>query len=92
MPHGFVEWFDSDGAQYHCDFYGQDDNCNKHGHGYENGGHTASEACCVCGGGSTGSEPAPGPAPPAPAPEPSSGKGCGESCAGHGDCRTNLFC
>jgi hypothetical protein len=93
VPHGFLEWFDSDGSNYHCDWYSQEDHCEKHGHEFENGGHTASEACCACGGGSTKSEPAPGPAPPPPPPPPaSSGAGCGESCDGHGDCRTNLFC
>lgn len=47
-------WHDSYGESFDCDWYAQDDNCEKYGDNYENFGKTASEACCACGGGSTG--------------------------------------
>ena len=44
-------WYDADGSDYDCDWYGQGTNCNQHGDGYANFGKTANEACCACGGG-----------------------------------------
>lgn len=40
-----------DGSSYTCQWYEQDNNCLQYGHGYENYGKTANEACCTCGGG-----------------------------------------
>ena len=47
-------WHDSDGND--CKWYTEDDNCDDHGSRHENDGHTANEACCVCGGGITGGD------------------------------------
>lgn len=50
-----ANWHDSDGSQYTCDWYATTSNaCNQYGHDFENFGHTASTACCACGGGNTG--------------------------------------
>ncbi len=47
-------WYDADGEEYNCEWYGEpgENRCNNFGELYENFGTTASEACCVCGGGS----------------------------------------
>lgn len=47
-------WHDSDGQFYDCEWYAQGSNCALHGDSFENYGKTASEACCACGGGSSG--------------------------------------
>ena len=47
-------WHDSDGPMYDCDWYSRDGNCAKHGNGFANRGKTANQACCACGGGSSG--------------------------------------
>lgn len=65
-----IDWHDSDGSFYNCEWYGEGDNCAELGDGFANGGKTANEACCVCGGGSS-TGPAPGPSPPSPGPGPS---------------------
>ena len=44
-------WHDSDGITYGCAWYAEGTNCVEYGDSYENMGHTASTACCVCGGG-----------------------------------------
>jgi len=50
-----VGWYDADGPQYDCAWYGsRDKNCDLYGDSVPNfGGRTANEACCACGGGST---------------------------------------
>lgn len=49
-------WVDSDGDG--CDFYETTENaCALYGGDYENNGETANDACCKCGGGSTGGGP-----------------------------------
>ncbi len=65
-----LNWHDSDGDFYDCEWYGEGDNCAVLGDGFEHFGKTANEACCVCGGGSS-TGPAPGPSPPSPGPGPS---------------------
>jgi len=61
-------WYDSRGENFNCDWYAdRPRRCTRVGDIYENFGKTASEACCVCGGGSSG----PAPTPPTPAPTPS---------------------
>ena len=53
-----VGWYDNDGPEFDCNYYAQDDNCEKYGDLFSNHGKTAKEACCVCGGGSNlGSSP-----------------------------------
>lgn len=47
------EWHDSYSAEYDCDWYSNDGNCQAYGDGFEYGGYTANEACCACGGGTT---------------------------------------
>merc|ERR1712038_64749 len=66
-------WYDSDGPQYDCEWYGQGSNCQAYGHLYENFGKTANEACCACGGGRSGtSSPTDSPTPsPTDSPTPS---------------------
>lgn len=45
-------WYDSDGEDYNCLWYGSDPgNCRKYGNSFAREGKTANEACCVCGGG-----------------------------------------
>jgi len=44
-------WHDSDGIDFNCTWYGQEDNCEKYGDNFANQGKTAKAACCVCGGG-----------------------------------------
>jgi trypsin len=51
---GGQAWHDADGETFTCEWYSEGDNCRNHGDGYENFGHTANEACCMCGGGSGG--------------------------------------
>ena len=57
----FVEWHDSYSSEYDCDWYSDDGNCQAYSHGqglaadqFEYDGLTAGEACCSCGGGTTG--------------------------------------
>lgn len=45
-------WYDSDGAAYDCRWYAENNRCTTYGGGYANGGLTAQDACCACGGGS----------------------------------------
>lgn len=96
-----MEWYDSDGEKYHCDWYGAEPNrCTKHGDLFPNKGLTANNACCACGGG-TGVAPAPTPTPtraphasettPAPA-SVFTGHCCGASCNLHLPCNSNLKC
>lgn len=47
----YHDWYDSDGPYYDCDWYSQGIRCSAYGHGYENDGFTANQACCACGGG-----------------------------------------
>ena len=49
-------WHESTGDDYDCDYYNEDDRCDDYGDDYEYGGYTANEACCTCGGGSTGTD------------------------------------
>ena len=44
-------WYDIDGPSYSCSWYAQGFNCESYGNSYVNFGKTASQACCVCGGG-----------------------------------------
>jgi len=61
-------WRDSTGDA--CEWYSHKSRCADYGGGYSNKSHTASTACCVCGGGQVVT-PAPTPAPtPLPTPEP----------------------
>jgi hypothetical protein len=50
-------WYDADGPEYDCTWYAQYGNCELFGSGLENDGYTANEACCVCGGGKSESNP-----------------------------------
>ena len=50
----FVEWHYSYSSEYDCDWYSDDGNCQAYGDQYEYDGLTADEACCSCGGGTTG--------------------------------------
>jgi len=44
-----ASWYDQQGAEYDCEWYGEDLNrCNILGGGYENFGKTAKDACCIC--------------------------------------------
>jgi len=47
-------WHDSDGDKYDCEWYGEQDRCEKFGDEFPNDGFTANEACCTCGGGAIG--------------------------------------
>lgn len=56
----YENWYDVDGPQYDCDWYASNNNCAIYGDLYANplfGGTTANQACCVCGGGLSGSVP-----------------------------------
>ncbi|GFH45125.1 hypothetical protein CTEN210_01599 [Chaetoceros tenuissimus] len=46
-------WYDKDGSDFDCAWYANDNNCQMYGSVPEatNFGKTASEACCICGGG-----------------------------------------
>merc|ERR1712166_1361395 len=46
-------WYDSDGAQFACDWYASGTHCTNSGDGYANFGFTANQACCACGGGTS---------------------------------------
>lgn len=51
-----VDWYDSDGPSYNCEWYGESmttERCGEYGDKNGNFGYTASRACCVCGGGIT---------------------------------------
>ena len=48
-----VDWYDSDGSLYDCNWYASSHNCKNYGHKYINFGKTANQACCSCGGGSS---------------------------------------
>lgn len=49
---GPVKWYDNDGPDYNCAWYGAGKSrCTSYGNSYANFGRTANEACCVCGGG-----------------------------------------
>merc|ERR1711935_1097797 len=51
------EWSDEDGSEYDCGWYQQNTvNCDAYGDGFENCGYNANEACCACGGGTTGDD------------------------------------
>lgn len=75
-------WYDSGGPNYNCAWYAESgSNCQVHGSSFENFGHTASTACCVCGGGSTSV----GPTGPTFGPTSSNDFRNGEEvCEGHG--------
>eukprot|EP00979_Chaetoceros_neogracilis_P013664 scaffold3990_cov284-Chaetoceros_neogracile.AAC.5 len=47
-------WYDIDGATYSCEWYGNGNHCADIGDSFANFGTTANQACCVCGGGSRG--------------------------------------
>eukprot|EP01061_Rhynchopus_euleeides_P047237 TRINITY_DN938_c0_g1_i1.p1 TRINITY_DN938_c0_g1~~TRINITY_DN938_c0_g1_i1.p1 ORF type:complete len:345 (+),score=49.88 TRINITY_DN938_c0_g1_i1:162-1196(+) len=49
LPSGHV-WHDAHGSQFNCSWYAEGRNCRVFGAGYRNL-YTASQACCVCGGG-----------------------------------------
>ena len=62
-------WHDSDGESYNCQWYSsQLTRCAQYGGAFENGGFTANQACCTCGGGDA--EATESPTPTAPATEP----------------------
>ena len=46
-----INWYDSDGRSYDCEWYSHGTNCIDYGSSYENKGKVANQACCVCGGG-----------------------------------------
>lgn len=48
---GNEKWHDNGGKTYDCLWYAKYDRCEQYGQGYANGGFTASQACCSCGGG-----------------------------------------
>lgn len=49
MDSGF---YDNAGTKYNCKWYASNEkNCRKYGDDYPNGGVTANEMCCACGGG-----------------------------------------
>ena len=47
-------WKYLEGTRYDCAWYAQYDFCERYSNLFENFGKTASSACCVCGGGTTG--------------------------------------
>jgi hypothetical protein len=47
-----VPWVDSTGDS--CAKFEANNWCAQYGDGFENGGYTANQACCACGGGGTG--------------------------------------
>lgn len=53
-----AEWHDADGATYNCAWYANGNRCAQYGGEYANGGLTANDACCACGGGDATSLPA----------------------------------
>jgi len=61
-------WYDSDGRFYNCNWYADTGSCAAIGDAYANFGKTANQACCECGGGSTGE--GPGTSPPTKPPNP----------------------
>merc|ERR1712166_1341596 len=51
-----TDWYDSDGETYTCEWYQDTEGaCDAYGSGFTDDGYTASQACCTCGGGTTGS-------------------------------------
>ena len=51
------DWYDVDGQTYTCEWYSEDVNaCDAYGDSFSNEGYTANQACCTCGGGTTGSD------------------------------------
>ena len=75
-----LDWFDSDGSDYNCEWYEENGHCVTSGDDYANNGITANMACCACGGGSTNGTPSPTPATtPAPTPDDSQNCPSGES-------------
>ena len=48
------EWRDADGTYFDCNWYSEGDNCDDYGDGYSMDDYTAQQACCTCGGGTTG--------------------------------------
>ena len=46
-----ASWYDIDGPTYNCEWYAQNDHCEKYGDYFVNAGKTANQACCGCGGG-----------------------------------------
>merc|ERR1719329_341833 len=59
-------WHSSSGEAYDCAWYAASDvpvRCESLGSAYENDGHTANTACCVCGGGTRGFKSSPSSAP-----------------------------
>merc|ERR1712046_84876 len=52
VPPNQERWHDADGAFYTCAWYASGATyCRYYGSSYSNFGQTASQACCVCGGG-----------------------------------------
>merc|ERR1712166_1227291 len=52
-----TDWYDSDGETYTCEWYQDTEGaCDAYGSGFTDDGYTASQACCTCGGGTTGSD------------------------------------
>lgn len=43
-----LNWHDSDGSVYDCDWYAEGNNCATYGNAFSNFGATANQACCVC--------------------------------------------
>jgi len=77
-------WFDSDGAAYDCRWYAENNRCTTYGGGYANGGLTAQDACCACGGGSGAASGSAGEYPSAePTSEVGSGDGAGSTGFGN---------
>ena len=70
-------WWDEFGLEYNCEWYANENYCEIYGSDFANGGLTANEVCCVCGGGeifdgnSPSKAPTPPTLPPSPAPSPS---------------------
>jgi len=48
------EWHDADGSYFDCEWYSEGSNCARYGDGYEYADEDANQACCACGGGTTG--------------------------------------
>ena len=46
-----INWYDSDGPFFDCEWYSYHNRCSTYGNSYENMGKVANQACCVCGGG-----------------------------------------
>merc|ERR1712165_372214 len=62
-----LNWHDDDGERFNCEWYAENDYCERFGDKYFNFGKNANQACCACGGGTT-SNPAPVPSPTPPTP------------------------